>query len=175
MIKDLQTDANGRLLPFTTDKYKYTPIVPGTPMGILRWKEYEKLRIIAGFGKSFSQLVEMLDNLMRIAGGDKPMAEIRTDLILTLNSAKKAIVDMSSQRYPSAFYLATLFIVREGHTLQDWSYQIADDYIEDWEKSSVNEQQLFFFALSTIAGFKQVLEKIQAEADQEAKNLSDIM
>ncbi len=54
-IKKLARDANGGLSyePFTANGNTYRFIRPGDPIGIQKWTEYEKLKIVVGTGQTF--------------------------------------------------------------------------------------------------------------------------
>lgn len=173
-IRNLEKDAAGNLLPFKTSKHAYNPIKVGAPIGIRRWTEYEKLRIVLGTGKTFSTLLEVIQSVELLLASDKPLPEIRLEAILTLNSLRRGLVDLSQSRFNQAFYLATIFIIREGDDPLNWSLELAERYIEDWASEGISEHDLFFFALNTVTGFREHYKIIKAELDREAERLSDI-
>ena len=85
-IKPLARDANGGLSyePFTANGRTYHFIRPGDPLGIRKWTEYEKLKIVVGTGQTFSGIVEAFKQITDLAGADKKFSEIRTELIAAL-------------------------------------------------------------------------------------------
>lgn len=173
-IRQLEKDQNGIILPFETSKGKYFVIQPGAPIGIQRWTEYERLKIVLGTGKSFSALIETIGNIEKLLGSDKPLADVRVEAILTLNSLRRGLVEMSKERYNQALYLATIFIYREGDDPLTWDFDRATEYIRDWAAEGLSEQDFFAFALSTVNGFREQLSKIQAEIRREEARLSGI-
>jgi hypothetical protein len=172
---NLQRDDAGNLLPFSTPKHNYTPIKIGNPVGVTRWTEYEKLAIVLGTGKTFSQIIEWMEGHEKQLAANKDFAEIRLECILEVNSLRRSFVEMSQARSSYAFYLATLFIVEDNDPAPlEWSIAKADKIIEDWRTSGVNEQDLFFFALNLVVGYKEFYKKERARAEAEAERLSVI-
>lgn len=160
---NLSIGKDGYMEPFKTPNHTYRCIPPGDPIGILRWTAYEKLAITTGTNRTFQQLVESDTKLIELLGSDKPLAEIRVEAILTLDSRRRAILDESTARYNKAFYLATVFLMREDHNLRDWSMETAEEYIKDWEQSEVSNNDLFFFAMTKLRGLSDALKSIRGE------------
>lgn len=163
----LERDADGNLLPFKTKNHKYTPIQAGSPIGINRWTQYEKLRVILGTGHDFISITDTLRDVEKMLAADKPFDEIRLEAILLINSLRRGVVDLSKARFNKAFYMATLFILRDGDDLKEWTVEKAEDYIEDWQAAGVNEEDLFFFALGRVAGFKERYREMRDQISRE--------
>lgn len=161
MIKNLPKDEAGIVTNFTANGKKYTVLKPGNPIGIKRWSMYEKLRFSLGVGRTFKDLAEVLETVELTIAADGDFATQRRDAILLLNSLRKAVIETSEERYNIAFYICTLFMVREGENLADWDEMEADDKISDWQKEGYSEQDFFFFALLGVEGFKAVFKKQQ--------------
>lgn len=174
MIKKLETDASGVLMPFRTENHKYNVIRPGEAMGISRWTEYTKLSIVLGTGKTLAAIIGAFEEIERLAAEEKPYNELRRDIILLANSNRRAIVEMSKARYDYGLYQASLFIVREGDEGKDWNIDLANEYIEDWKKAGISEQDLFFFATATVSGLKMQVAKLRAELNRQTGELSVI-
>ena len=172
MVKSLEKDAAGVLLPFKTKNYKYNIIRPGQPMGIKRWMEYEKLSVVVGFGKTFEAITTTLAELEKLLGSDRAFADIRVESILIANGLRKSIVEMSRERFNYAMYLASVFIVREGDDPLTWDIEKATEYIQDWTTEGLNEQDFFSFALLTVHGFKAHYSELKKEAEAQAEKLS---
>lgn len=173
-IRALEKDADGVILPFKTKKGKYFIIRPGEPLGIQRWMEYERLKIVLGTGKTFTGLIESIHAVEKLLGSDKPLAEIRLEAILTLNGLRRGLVELSKERYNYALYMATVFIYREGDDPLTWSQTKATEYIEDWAKEGLSEVDFFGFALSTVTGLREIYNGLKQEMDREAERLSGI-
>lgn len=173
-IRPLEKDQDGVILPFTTGKGKYYVIRPGDPLGIQRWTEYERLKIVLGTGKTFSALIEALAGIEKLLGSDKPFADIRTEAILTVNGLRRGLIDLSKERYNYALYMATLFIYRDGDDPLTWSMERATEYIEDWAGEGLSEQDFFSFAVATVTGLKEIYSALKREVEAEAERLSGI-
>lgn len=173
-IKNLGRDGNGGLSyePFEANGHKYNFIRPGDPIGIKKWTEYEKLKIVVGTGQTFSGIVEAFGQITNLAGQDKEFAKIRTELILLADSYRRAVLDMSKDRYNKAFYLCSIFIYRDSDDPYFWDLNRAEQYISDWVAENINEQDLFFFAMLLTPGFAKVLTELKEEAERQAEKLS---
>lgn len=167
-LKSLPRDPQTRLyLPLVTDKATYHPIQPGGKLGIIRWTEHDKLATTLGLNKSFKQIVDHFDEMAALLTADTKLVNIRQEAILLNHSAKRAIVEKSKVRFQQALYLATIFYIREGDNHLTWDYEQASEYLDDWAKWGLDPEEVFFFGLLTIDGFKQVYEKVMAEVQKE--------
>lgn len=172
---NLEFDPAGNMLPFSTGKHSYTPIQIGTPVGFKRWTEYEKMQAVVGIGKSFSSIVETDSEVINLLSSEKPYAVRISEAILTLGSRRKGVIEMSKARFTQAAYMATLFIIQDGDPNPlDWSEEKAGKIVQDWQESGVNEQQMFFFALSIVSGFSTHFQKIKSEIEEREERLSAI-
>ena len=70
------------------------------------------MKIVLGFGRTFSEIVTTLQKLQADWSDDRPAKEIRRSAIIELESVIQAILELSKQRYSISFYMATLFIIR---------------------------------------------------------------
>lgn len=173
-IRSLEKDQDGVILPFKTNRGKYFVLRPGEPLGIQRWTEYERLKIVLGTGKTFSALIEALHGVEKLLGTDNPLADIRVEAILAINGLRRGLVELSKERYNYALYMATVFIYREGDDPLTWSMDKATEYIEDWAVEGLSEQDFFSFAVATVTGLKKIYSDIKREMDKEAERLSGI-
>ena len=172
-IKKLGRDPNGNLSyePFEANGHRYCFIRPGDEIGIKKWTEYEKLKVVVSTGQTFAGIVEGHNQMEALLGADKEFSKIRTEAILLNDAYKKAVLDMSKDRYNKAFYLCTIFIYREGDDPYHWDLNRAETYISDWVAENVSEQDLFFFAMLLIPGFSRVFSELSAEAARQAEKL----
>lgn len=167
IIRNLETDSSGVLLPFKTIAHKYNIIRPGEPMGISRWTEYTKLSIVLGMGKTLAAVSEAFEQIEKLAAEERPFPEVRRDIILLSNSHRRGIIELSKARYDYGLYQASLFIIREGDEGKDWTMDMANEYIEDWKADGISELDLFFFATKTVSGLKTQVEKLRAEVEKQ--------
>lgn len=162
-VKELLKGPDGVLLPFETQKHKYQIIRPGDPLGIKKWTQYENLKIVVGTGKSFAALEESLREIEKGLAQEGEFATLRLEAIHAIHSLRMSILENSKARFGYALYLATIFTYREGSDPLEWSLPQAEEYISDWQDFGVNEHDLFFFALSTIDGFKKIYRDLREE------------
>lgn len=173
-IKPLPKNASGQLTyePFMANGHKYLFIRPGSEIGIKKWSEYEKLKIVVGTGQTFQGIVQAFDEIATTAASDKAFADIRKEVILSADAYKKGILDMSRDRFNKAFYLCSIFIYRDGDDPYTWSLERAEEYIADWMEERISEQDVFFFASLLIPGYSNVFLKLKEEADRLTEKLS---
>lgn len=168
-IVKLERDNNGNLAytPFMANGVKYRFIKPGDAIGIDKWTVYGQMKVVAGSGKTFSDLVTYFRGHKKLLGADKPFAEIRTAAIIATDSMEKGILEMSKARYDQAFFLCSVFIYRDGSDPYDWSVDTATEMIADWAAERICEHDLFFFAMLLTPGLMQTLNELRAEAENE--------
>lgn len=159
-------DHNGNLTyeHFECNGKKFRFIKPGEPVGIVKWTEAEKLKIVVGNGLTFEELIVGMRDLRAQLSAERSFAEIRSDAILWTASIEKSAVEMSKSRYDKAFYLATIFIYREGEDPYKWSPEIAESMIEDWISGGLNEQDVFFFVMSLIPAWSAIFQELSEKA-----------
>jgi len=172
-ITNLERDQNGGLAyaPFIANGNKYKFIKPGDPIGIRKWTEYEKMKVVVGSGKTFGELATYLKDHKALLGADKPFSDIRVEAILSTDSLQKSIVEMSKERYNQAFYLCSIFIYRDGTDPYLWDIETATEMINDWETERISELDMFFFASLLIPGFRQIFKELQEEAEAQVAKL----
>jgi hypothetical protein len=94
--------------------------------------------------------------LMQTTGDDwqKNMDKLLRDCMNNLDSFKGEL----TSRYPAAYYICTLFIIREGEDLSTWSFELADEKIDDWVKENLNAVDFFGLALASSRELQKILE-----------------
>ena len=174
IIRELEVDGSGVLLPFETKKGRYNVIRPGDPLGIVRWTEYERLALVMGTGQTFSQLLDALDSVKNVLGSNKTVEQIRVEAILLIASIQKGIIDLSKARFSKAIYQASIFIWRDGDDRMTWDMATAEDYIQDWAEEGLSEHSFFAFAALTVNGLIPTFRKLEAERRQLEEKLLGI-
>lgn len=164
-LKDLPRDERGRIIPFSTEKHHYTPLLPGSPIGIKRWQVYEQLKVSLAFGRKFKDIYDELANTENVLVANKPSEQRCKEALLLINSQRQGILKFSEERYNTAFYIATLLILREDEDIKEWNIEFANEKIADWQEAGYNEQDFFLFALSGVNGFKERFKSMQEEQE----------
>ena len=169
-IVKFDRDENGNMTyaPFKANGKTFKFIKPGDPIGIAKWSEYQKLQIVVGGGVTFADLIVGLREHKKLLSSDQPFSEIRSEAIVWADSTIKGLIDMSQARYDKSFYLASIFIYEDGKDPYAWDMEIAGKMVEDWAVGRVSEEDLFFFALNQVEGWKQMLPELQDQMGREA-------
>ena len=64
-----------------------------------------------------------------------------------------------TSRYPSAYYICTLFITRENEDLSKWDFELADKKIDDWVAENIRAVDFFGLALAVSQECKKILKE----------------
>ena len=169
LFRELPKDQDGIILPFETKKGRYNIIRPGQPLGIIRFTELQKMKLVFGTARTVAALVEALRGIQKVLGADKSFADIRTEAILGINSILQGLIDTSKQRFDYGLYLCTLFIYRDGHDPKQWDMATAESYIEDWAAEGLSELDFFSFALLALGELRRHIQEVkEQEAAREA-------
>ena len=94
--------------------------------------------------------------LMQATGDDwqKNMDTLLRDCMNNLDSFKGEL----TSRYPAAYYICTLFIIRENEDLSTWNFELADEKIDDWVKENLKSVDFFGLALASSRELQKILE-----------------
>lgn len=173
-IKNLSRDPNGSLSyePFTANGNKYLFVKPGDEISIKVWLQYQQLSIVAGFGRTFADIVSELQKAQEVLGSDQPLAKSRIEVILRLDSLVKGILDLSRERYEKSLYLVSLFVYREGENPDDWSMAIAERNIQDWIEENMSLDDFFLYCSNLIKGFRETYRELWAREENTRVELS---
>lgn len=169
-IVKFDRDENGNMTyaPFKANGKTFKFIKPGDPIGIVKWSEYQKLQIVVGGGVTFADLIVGLREHKKLLSSDQPFSDIRSEAIVWADSTIKGLIDMSQARYDKSFYLASIFIYEDGKDPYAWDMEIAGKMVEDWAVGRVDNDDLFFFALNQVEGWKQMLPELQDQMGRDA-------
>lgn len=62
------------------------------------------------------------------------------------------------KRLPKAYFLCTLFIIREGEDLNIWSPTLAHEKIDDWLEENINAFDFFAIALHSSKNCQEIMK-----------------
>ena len=172
MIISLQKGPDGNILPFETKKHKYIPIKPGSPMGMRRYSEYQKLSVLVGLDFSFEGMLSAFEHIEKTVLADTAFSAARQEVVLFCNSIRQKVVDTGTSRAEKAFIMATLFFIRDNEDPAMWSMEWAEEIVEDWKNAGISEQDILFFCLSRISGLKEAYDRVLENQKSEAAKLS---
>lgn len=151
--------------------YKVRTLSEG--IGVKRYSLFRKAQAILGMGATFENLVNNLAQAEKFYNSIATKNPQLLDLGIILNNMKRGIVESSKERYDFAFWLCTLFIVREGEDLTQWVEADQEEKIKDWNAEGINEQDFLALALSTLTGFISTYKRFTAQLKEQAHTLTD--
>lgn len=125
---------------------------------IARYERYEQFNIELGFSLSFDSLFAAI----RKAATDVFTSHYETAYI-ELKNIERGISTISENRNSIALYMCTLFINRAGEDLSDWSPDLADEKIQDWQRENIAVGFFLGVALSMVEGYKTAFNSILAD------------
>jgi hypothetical protein len=163
----LETDEQGNIKDFQTSLHRYRVIKIGQPLGPARFTAWQKLSAVYGLGKNLASIAEGFKQIVALATADKPLADIRRDIILTADSYMKGVTTLSRERYHMAFYVFSVFCYREGDNPAEWSEAEAERNIEDWSAHMIDEEKVLFFSVNRTHGMAALLNHVQNQRPPE--------
>lgn len=141
ILKRLDPNANS----FHANGHKY--LIHGS-LSIARYREFERLQVIAGFGADYQTLYQRVS---------KAYGEINqmkaADAAVTLNSVLEGLNRPLSGQEPPMLMLCSLFIAREEEELSRWTESEAIEKIRDWELEGYDTGDFFNLALRSVRLF----------------------
>jgi hypothetical protein len=95
--------------------------------------------------------------LMQATGSDwvKMQDENLRDCLNSVDSMKGE----HSRRLPSAYFICSLFICKEGEDLSQWSWDDALEKVDDWTKENLNPWDFFTLALRSSKNSMEILNE----------------
>jgi hypothetical protein len=105
----------------------------------------------------FVKLYENQIRLMASTGTDwmKYQDENLRDCLNSVDSMKGE----HTKRLPSAYFICSLFICKEGEDLSSWSWEDALEKVEDWTKENLNPWDFFTLALRSSKNSMEILKE----------------
>jgi len=104
----------------------------------------------------FSEFLQTIIRLMSTKDVEhtKLMEKLLRDALNNNDSFKGEL----TSRYPAAYYLCTLFIIKEGEDLGAWNFDLANEKIEDWTKENIRAVDFFGLALASSKECQEIIE-----------------
>lgn len=145
-------DENQFLPTFRTDGHTYH-IIGGDGIGIERYTEFQKFSVQRGFARSFADINKELERLRLFIGGERDVAKLVNESILSLSALQDGIASFSREQYDASLWLATLFVLRDGEDVKTYSEQLGREKIEDWKAYGYSEVDFFFLTGQQVGGY----------------------
>ncbi len=144
---------NGFVSEFIANGNKYTIRSADDGIGIMRFSQLQKMGSVVGYDATFDNQFKNWGELENIILSDEPISSIKKKSLLHISAVRDGLLEATKSKYQYAFYLCTLFIVREGEDLSTWSNSEAEAKINDWNIEQIHEQDFLSLALVTIPNF----------------------
>jgi hypothetical protein len=155
-LKRLDTAANS----FEASEIKYL-ILPS--LTIERFRQFEKLQITLGWNADYQTLAtgirKAYDSLqtMKVA-----------DASVTLSNLLGGIARKTDGREHEVLLLCSLFVVREGENISEWSETEATEKIADWKRGGYDVADFFDLAWRLVKDFTARLSDGSTNSSDEA-------
>jgi hypothetical protein len=136
---------------FVANGNKYAILPPDKVFNIGRQVAYHNIQTAFALNQTptqikqrFNKNLQTVIKLMEAKGADwtKLMETFLRDSLNNIDSFKGEF----TSKYPMAYYLCTLFFIKEGEDLKEWSFELADAKIDDWIKENINALDFFSIA-----------------------------
>jgi hypothetical protein len=110
------------------------------------------------------RFIETYNNIIRLmkATGDdwqKTMDKLLRDCLNNVDSFKGEL----TSRYPAAYYICTLFIIKKDEDLNTWNFEMANEKIDDWVKENLSATDFFGLALAISKELQTILKEQQVD------------
>lgn len=155
------------LKQFKTDKHTYY-ILGEEGVGFERYTTFQKRSLQRGFGRDFQSLFSELDAIKMDIAGNSNIGKMRSNAILNITGLQDAVADFGSDQFDAALWLCTLFILREGEKISEYSEKVAEEKIKDWAAYGYSELDFFLLSGSMVIGYGQAFQNA-TERNQKSK------
>ena len=136
---------------FRTTDHVYHIIPPADGIGFDRWSRMIKLLIPLQFGmRDYDNIRQYWSTMMNDTVAMTDLSAMKVHVVKRVADFLDAAVAQGQQRYDDAAYICTLFIVRDGEDLTNWTHGLAEEKIADWDAHNFDFQD-FFFAVAGLS------------------------
>lgn len=144
-------------LEFTANGRKYRRLTEDDGVGILRWSKMNAIASQAQLGLNVGQifriLTEVQEGFVKALKGEVSSGAALFSSIAKLEELKKAIKGEVERDYHIGFFLACIFIVREGEDVTKFNQEEQQAKIDDWNAEDFDARDFFGMALSEASRF----------------------
>lgn len=140
------------LTSFMANGYRYQIMMPEEIFNIGRQTAYNNIKLafdacqtVTEIKQRFVDIKHCYLGLVHAEGQEKARL---TDLLLkTIWNAEDSFKGEFTSKYPAALYLCTLFVIKEDEDLSKWSWDLANQKINDWDIENISCYDFFLLAL----------------------------
>lgn len=146
-------DENGNLPnEFTANGNKYVIAPPSKVFNFDRQIAYLNFETAFSLNKTpteiYQAFVKLLQNQIRLMSDNgKEWADIQQENLRDCMNFVDSMRGEDHKRLPPAYWMCTLFIIKEGEDLSSWDWKMGLNKIQDWSKENLNPIDFFSLAL----------------------------
>ena len=133
-----------------------------------RWIWYQKCEVYATLGKSFKEILALLNKAYALLNTGQPKP---TDAGIIIRNVMQGVIEVDEERLPTIMLMAALFINRPDEDRSVFDLNMAREKILDWAKEGIRINDFFTFVLSVIPGFQEAFSNISLNTSQEKVTL----
>jgi hypothetical protein len=141
-VKRLDPNANS----FVANGVKY--LISGDPLSIARFEVLERLQLEAEVGGTVKDLFNHVTKAMELANASK-LGETYVELV----NSRLGLSRIMEERPSQLLQICTLFIVKEGENVAEWTESEAIEKINDWKTDGYAMTDFFSLAVSLLPSF----------------------
>ena len=117
-------------------------------LSVERWRQYEDLQPLIGFGRSFQDIFDNVKKAYEALQHPKI-----ADASVTLHNILVGIKEKLDQRHDPALQICALFVNAKGENEKVYDEEVMKRKIEDWQKEGFAIQDFFTLAWNLVPGF----------------------
>jgi hypothetical protein len=157
MAKRLINEKGEYPLEFTANGRKYRRRTADDGIGIYRFTVLHKLASQAQLGMNVAQVLDVLSKVKAgiwscVTDGKNSTTHFFRSVAM-MEELDKAIRGEVKHDYNIGFYIAAVFIVREGEDIAKWVQEEQQAKIDDWNAEGYDARDFFALALSEAPKF----------------------
>lgn len=145
-LKRIPPDANS----FTSGGRK---IIVHNSLGIERYRHFQRLQVVAGFGADYQTLYQTLQKAYGLLNAVKV-----ADAAVAINGALEGVNRRINGQTDPLLLICTLFMVPEGENLAHWDESRAAETINDWLEDGYDIRDFFQWAFRLVKQFASDLQ-----------------
>jgi len=163
----LLDEKTGRITQkFTANGNTYYVLPPQVGLPPLRYSILQKMLIASVMNAPLSQIRQSYRNIRDLINTLTTKAPKLAELVEEIANNERLIMEVGNRNWASVFYTCALFIVREGEDITDFSDQLAESKIEDWNAAGLRGEDFF---LSLTLWVSSTSDMLKAKLDLLAK------
>ena len=133
-------------------------------LSIERWRKYEELQMLLGFGRTFDEVFSQLKKLWEAIQAGK-----HGDEAIICHNLLTGIGDKLEKRHHPALLMCTLFINRKDEDPTKYDETVMNEKIKDWQEEGYDINVFFQIAWNLVPSF---IEAFNEDFRNTSKNLT---